>query len=218
MKHLYEVLGVNPASTQSEIKAAYRARAKTLHPDKGGSVLAFAELSNAYEVLSDPEKRAAYDNDGTINGEHVGQENRQALTFIDQLLEALMQGVFQSAGDGDPIVTSDLAQALRNDVQRRITELAANIEKHKRSVTRMKKFAKRFKSKGERNVLRTMVDYRVRQIEGVIPNMREALKVHEAALEILEGASFDVDAMSSVASFGGFAPLGQNPFTNARFP
>ncbi|MGQ9734123.1 MAG: molecular chaperone DnaJ [Candidatus Bipolaricaulia bacterium] len=68
----YEVLGVSRDATQEEIKRAYRQLAKKYHPDRsfdGGSAEKFKEATEAYEVLSDPEKRAQYDRFG-----HVGPE------------------------------------------------------------------------------------------------------------------------------------------------
>ncbi len=58
----YRVLGVPHDAGVGEIHAAYRARAKELHPDHpGGSDSAFQRVGLAYEVLSDPERRRAYD-------------------------------------------------------------------------------------------------------------------------------------------------------------
>ena len=60
-KSFYDVLSVPRTATADDIKKAYRKLAMKLHPDKGGTPEAFAELSNAYETLSDPDKRARYD-------------------------------------------------------------------------------------------------------------------------------------------------------------
>jgi molecular chaperone DnaJ len=59
----YEVLGVAPAASESEIKAAYRRLAREFHPDSGhpGDVSRFREVQEAYETLSDVEKRRRYD-------------------------------------------------------------------------------------------------------------------------------------------------------------
>lgn len=61
-KDYYEVLGVDEDATRQEIRSAYRRRAKECHPDcadVGGAP--FRALQEAYEVLSDPSRRQAYD-------------------------------------------------------------------------------------------------------------------------------------------------------------
>ena len=58
----YNTLGVPREATADEIKKAYRKLAMEHHPDKGGDVNKFQEISNAYETLSDPNKRSQYDN------------------------------------------------------------------------------------------------------------------------------------------------------------
>ena len=60
----YDVLGVSKNANEDEIKKAYRKAAMKNHPDKGGDPEKFKELGQAYEVLSDPEKRELYDQYG----------------------------------------------------------------------------------------------------------------------------------------------------------
>lgn len=66
MKDYYKILGVSRDASEEEIKKAYRRLAHQYHPDKsGGDEAKFKEINEAYQVLSDREKRARYDRFGT---------------------------------------------------------------------------------------------------------------------------------------------------------
>ena len=66
MKSPYEILGVDKNANEDDIKKAYRKLALKHHPDKGGSSEKFQEISDAHEILTDPEKKAEYER--KVNG------------------------------------------------------------------------------------------------------------------------------------------------------
>lgn len=60
----YNTLGVGKSASPEEIKAAYRKLAMKHHPDRGGDQKTFQNITEAYETLSDPDKKAYYDHGG----------------------------------------------------------------------------------------------------------------------------------------------------------
>src|SRR4249920_17717 len=71
-RDLYALLGVTRDASDADIRTAYRRLARELHPDVNGDPAAetrFKEIAGAYEILSDPEKRARYDAFGDGGGQ-----------------------------------------------------------------------------------------------------------------------------------------------------
>jgi molecular chaperone DnaJ len=98
----YESLSIERSASDGEIKAAFRKQAMQCHPDRNpGDQSAehrFKEVNEAYEVLKDPDKRAAYDRFGHAAFEHgmgggAGFGNDFGATFSD-----LFEGIFGMAG------------------------------------------------------------------------------------------------------------------------
>lgn len=91
MENLYNILGVSPTATTDEIKKAYRSLAMRHHPDRNthpGAESRFNAIKTAYELLSDPQKRTAYNQ--TLN-------NRIVIDPDDEV-HALWNALFNRCG------------------------------------------------------------------------------------------------------------------------
>ena len=113
-KDYYKVLGLERSATQDDVKRTYRKLARKFHPDinkDAGAEAQFKEVTEAYEVLGEPEKRAAYDQLG--NDWRSGQEFQPPPNWNEG---------FEFSGAGPESAragTSDFFEALFGEMRRR---------------------------------------------------------------------------------------------------
>ena len=105
MADYYEILEIAKSASQEDIKKAYRKKALMYHPDRNqGNADAekkFKEISEAYEVLSDPKKREIYDRYGkeALSGAGFGGAQGQGFSSMEEALHTFM-GAFGNQGRG----------------------------------------------------------------------------------------------------------------------
>jgi molecular chaperone DnaJ len=88
----YEALGLQRSATEDEVKKAYRKLAREHHPDKGGDAEKFKKVQEAYEVLSDPQKRQNYDQWGTADGPPQGGHGFPGPDIFSQMFNGAFGG------------------------------------------------------------------------------------------------------------------------------
>ncbi len=142
-KDYYEILGVNRKADEKEIKTAYRRLARKYHPDVNpndkSAETRFKEISEAYEVLSDPEKKKLYDQFGS-NWEHArnfsggfGGQQEGDFNFggggadFSTIFEQFFSGF--GGGRGTKINMEDLQTAQPRDVEKIVELTLEEIDK-----------------------------------------------------------------------------------------
>ncbi|RMF85852.1 MAG: molecular chaperone DnaJ [Planctomycetota bacterium] len=127
----YEVLGVNRSASPDEIKRAYRQAALKFHPDRNkdpGAEEKFKEASEAYEVLSDPQKRERYDRYGHEGLNGVGIHDFQGMGVED--IFSIFGDIFGGAfGGGRRRAPRDRGVDIQTIVQIDLRDVATGVEK-----------------------------------------------------------------------------------------
>ncbi len=123
MKNYYDILGVAKGATDAEIKKAFRVLAQKYHPDKnGGNDSKFKEVSEAYAVLGNKEKRAQYDQFGHAGAGGFGRQGFGGFDFSQ--FQQGFGGVEFDLGD----IFSDMFGGARGARTKRGSDIAMSIE------------------------------------------------------------------------------------------
>ena len=128
----YDVLGLKQDASAAEVKKAYRRLAMALHPDRNpesGSEEKFKEVTEAYQVLSDPEKRQSYDQFGHEGVDMGGLGGFQDLNSVFESVFGDFLGSRRSAGHRTSARRgSDLQYQLELDLESAVTGTTVTVD------------------------------------------------------------------------------------------
>ncbi|HEY5412994.1 MAG TPA: J domain-containing protein [Caulobacteraceae bacterium] len=186
----YAVLGVPRDATAEAIKAAYRTKAKSQHPDGGGSPEAFQALGLAHHVLSDPDKRRHYDETGSID-DAVDRTRATALQMIHGVLGGLL--VMENAA------FIDLVQEMRSQIGGQLRDMWDRRAKAERGIARAAALRKRFSAKAGADLIGELIEAEIEGARDGVKQVGAQIEVAEVALQILADANFAVEPMPGYA-------------------
>jgi curved DNA-binding protein CbpA len=173
----YQELGLDPNCSQEDIKQQYRTLAHQHHPDRGGDAERFKRISLAYEVLSDPERRARYDGTGQID-----QDQGIRGEALERLGNMINHYVPNSNNE-----LEDLIAKMRADINQAANQVEIELANNQRQIdnARIAHRKLRLKNTGE-NILKIFVENLITRHEStavVLLRRRLVLKLMSEMLD-----------------------------------
>lgn len=185
----YEILGVRRDATDDQVKAAYRRRAKTTHPDSGGDPEAFSRVQKAYELLLDPVRRKVFDDTG-YDVELADPVDLQALIVIEKLVNQL------TLDEREPGTFDPLAR-MRTDLSEEMRKARFSKRELERHSSRIEHHLERLEKRPTTDILGSMLRARIKAIATAIGETEAKIKASERACEMLYDYSYEVDVQEN---------------------
>lgn len=207
---LYNTLGVSKDATQADIKAAYRKLAQQHHPDKeGGDKEKFQAIQQAYAVLGDEDKRAHYDEHGTIAG--------QGPTPRDEAMGMLVKALNQVIMQCDPDYTNIL-QSTSKMLKDTIAELKAIAADLGKKADKVRKASKRVSTvKGKDDSMSPIMAHLLASFTGPQAQAELQIKVAGIALDILKDHQYEVSQRTKESMYTSEDSIHFNDAINRMF-
>jgi len=180
---LYEILGVAPDADAGTIKLAWRKLASAHHPDReGGDHARMQAVQQAYDVLSDPERRARYDATGSTKPVPSLEERARA---------ALAQLVNEAIDQGTDLQHSNLLAALRSMLHMHRQNNSAQLDKLQSAIVRRETALARLS--GGDGLLGSALRDAITHLGGEVLRVEDLQQLFDAALALLDGYNYRVD-------------------------
>lgn len=188
--NFYDLLKLPPEASREEIRAAWLRECKLHHPDRGGSESHMALLNKAYETLSDPDKRAAYD----------AGEDPQTRDLTSDIIAAHLVAVFTAISNQKNITTPDfdLIGEMRRTLVDGRKRMQIDMRNRNTQLVRNKITLRRLRFRG--NGINPIAGYLQQAVDTEIQNlqkMAEQRKGIKFALDYLDNYEWDFEPATS---------------------
>jgi curved DNA-binding protein CbpA len=182
MTDLYAVLGVPRDANAQTIRRAFRKKARSAHPDGGGSVEDFNQLKSAYDTLSDPARRRRYDETGEVGDPSADPHVAKIIELLSQAFDQALSEISSSGALNDADIIPLMAKSLAMSA----TQTSAQHIAFESRVAQMQRLKDRFSVIEGENLMETVITKRIKFCQQQIELLTDRLQLIREALAILE--------------------------------
>jgi curved DNA-binding protein CbpA len=198
----YEVLGLGSDCSKEAVRSAYRAMAKTHHPDKGGDRAKFSEIKLAHDILMDEDRRARYDATGEATETEPDNNRSECVMRIKTAILNATQIARNKAQESNPPrgpLTYDILALAKNNLVDHSDQVKAQIASIEARRDFMIDLGARFKKDGSDDIIAMIFADDIRTMNANILQCVAEVDKTAAALQLFEGYSFEADKVDPVA-------------------
>jgi curved DNA-binding protein CbpA len=188
MTDLYAILELTRSATTDEITRAYRRLSRTHHPDKGGDTSAFQQLQDAYETLSDPERRAHYDRTGEIQS--PATEAARIVSIIAEAYAHVLESILADPGHPSPANFSPVAK-IKDYLRAAISKLRDARLRPEAAVRLLTAISGRFTAPTDDNILESLTAEQLAHSTSALADLDGKIALLESAIERLAEFGYD---------------------------
>lgn len=195
MKNPYETLGVNPDDDDKTIKDAYRKKAKSNHPDAGGDEETFKEISHAYTLLSNPEKRAYYDQHGEEQ-QSTDSPEAKAAQVLSQIVDDILTHY-----EPENIIHKDILGKMKKAVRENLDKLYKERTRQQKSLDKMTKMKSVFEKrlthepkKFQTNLFLHNINGHIKTSEWNLNELKNQETILNMVIDMIDEFTFEFDA------------------------
>jgi curved DNA-binding protein CbpA len=185
----YEELGVRKNASESTIRKAWRKKAMSHHPDRGGDRAAFEQAQRAFRCLSDASKRAEYDRTAQMPSDAPDDTAAALMGVLNTVLEEVVAGLLKT---GSKPADHDLAALMRESVQKRLDGVAANVKALEEAAKVLEGLLGRFTAE-DGSEFDDLIRHQKKNVEDTLAQFTKGKVLHEAALAYLKKFRFRRD-------------------------
>lgn len=179
----YAVLGVARAASPAAIKAAYRRRVRTAHPDRGGDAGEFIGIVRAFGLLADPDLRRAFDETGIVDLESLKAFRRDVATVLADMFDA---AVASASGAGLKLAQVDFIALMTTAVAKGTAEARTQAQRIEAEIAALDDLSRRIKRHDDReNIFAARLSTQVKtRTEQQLAAQRRLLILETASVEL----------------------------------
>jgi len=201
-KTLYKILGIlDPTTPIEDIKKNYRKLSKQFHPDRNSenktAEAMFKEIQEAWDVLSDPDKRAYYDKTGEIP-KSVGKEINHIMSCLAKTLTECVNEQFampnlEMLGMRPSLKGKDVLLLMRTKLNKGIESGGIVIDQLKVSKTELEEIKDKFLTDEQQNHMHDLVCAQITEISRQIEEIAQTIQLLKKSLDFLKSYRFKKD-------------------------